>query len=147
MFCIKCGKSLPEGAKFCPACGTAVAQPASPAQGHGVSVDQHVETNEGQVVGLSAGKGALQDGLSAKITQDVGMVKDGGAVVGAVLGGEGPVHVGGQQFYDEVVLGDKVGGDKSEATKSEATKSEATRSRSAMCPAREWRSDAGPRRV
>lgn len=27
-FCIECGISLPEGARFCPACGKAVAQPA-----------------------------------------------------------------------------------------------------------------------
>ena len=139
MQCINCGANLPEGAKFCAQCGTAVAQPAGPAHSPGISVDQQVQTNEGQVVGLSAGKGAVQSGVNADVKQDVGVVKDSGAVVGAIVGAEGPVHVGGQQSYsnktevntdggvhvsgnvriggdlvgrDKVVHGDEVRGDK-----------------------------------
>ena len=107
MHCRNCGARIPEGAKFCAQCGTAVAQQASPAHGPGITVDQHVQTNEGQVVGLTAGQDALQGGLNAKINQDIGVVKEGGAAVGAILGAEGPIHLGGQQTYGDVVHGPK----------------------------------------
>jgi hypothetical protein len=111
MYCTNCSTKLPEGAKFCAECGTAAPKQAAPTQRPGmmpsITVDQHVETNEGQVVGLDAGKGALQGGLNADVNQDIGLIKDGGAVVGAILGAEAPVHVGGQQNYGDVVLGGK----------------------------------------
>ena len=107
MYCKNCGTKLPERAKFCAECGTAAPKQTDPAQRPGITVDQQVETNAGQVVGLTAGKGALQGGLNADVRQDVGVVKDGGAVVGAILGAEGPVHVGGQQSYGDTVHGPK----------------------------------------
>jgi len=70
-------------------------------------VDQHVGTNEGQLVGFSAGEGALRGALNADVGQDIGVIKDGGAVVGAIPGAEGPVHVGGQQSYGDTVYGPK----------------------------------------
>ena len=107
MHCTNCGAKLPEGAKFCAQCGTAVAQQASPTHRSGITVDQHVQMNEGQVVGLTAGQGALQDGLNANINQEFGTIKEGGSAVGAILGPQGPVHVGGQQTYGDVVHGPK----------------------------------------
>jgi hypothetical protein len=79
MYCTNCSTKLPEGAKFCAECGTAAPKQAAPTQRPGmmpsITVDQHVETNEGQVVGLDAGKGALQGGLNADVNQDIGLIK------------------------------------------------------------------------
>ena len=107
MYCTNCGTKLPEGAMFCAKCGTAAPKQTDLAQRPGITVDQHVDTNEGQVVGLTVGKGALQGGLNADVKQDIGVVKEGGAVVGTILGAEGPVHVGGQQSYGDTVHGPK----------------------------------------
>jgi hypothetical protein len=103
MYCSNCSTKLPEGAKFCAECGTAAPKQASPSQRPSIAVDQHVATNEGQVIGLNVGKGPLQGGLSADINQGIGEVKQGGAVVGAIVGAEGPVHVGGQQNYGDTI--------------------------------------------
>jgi len=86
MFCDQCNAKLSEQANFCSQCGTAVTQPSVAGSGTGISVDQRVQTNEGQVVGMSAGQGAATGGLNASIKQDIGTVKDSGAVVGAILG-------------------------------------------------------------
>lgn len=107
MFCSNCGVTLTVGAKFCSNCGTPVAPPSGQAKKPGIKVDQHVETNEGQVVGLSAGQGAVDAGLNADIKQDFGVIKDGGAAVGAILGATGPVNVGGTHHYEEVNQGPK----------------------------------------
>ena len=70
MYCVNCSTKLPAGAKFCAECGTAAPEQVSRKERPGIKVDQHVETNEGQVVGLNAGKGALQGGLTADIKQE-----------------------------------------------------------------------------
>jgi len=111
MFCVNCGTKLSAGAKFCAECGTAAPEQASHMERPGIKVDQHVETNEGQVVGLNAGKGALQGGLTADVKQDIGEVKDGGAAVGAILGAEGPIHIGPQQNYSGNINVGDVSGD------------------------------------
>ena len=38
------------------------------------------------------------------VQQGVGVVKDNAAVVGAIQGGKGPVHVGGQQYYGDTYV-------------------------------------------
>jgi len=45
--------------------------------------------------------------MQQDIRQKVDAVEESGAVVGTIAGGEGPVHVGGQQQYGDVVHGDK----------------------------------------
>jgi hypothetical protein len=101
MQCANCKTELPAQAKFCPECATAVPGGAS------IRVNQEIGTVKGQVTGVVLGEGEPTAGLNSVTTQNVDSVESGGAVVGTILGGQGPLHVGGQQHYGDNVLGDK----------------------------------------
>lgn len=101
MLCTNCKTELPSNAKFCLECGTPVPKPT------GLQVDQKVTSVKGDVTGLAAADRATTAGLDADISQDIGTVESGGAVVGTAIGGPGGnVHVGGQQSYGDVYSGD-----------------------------------------
>lgn len=106
MFCKSCGKVVADDAKFCSNCGAKVDRA-------GISIEQDIATLKGSASGAVVGKGADIHGLDADIDQTVETVESGGAVVGAVVGGEDShIHVGGEQQYGDTIQGDKVQGDK-----------------------------------
>jgi ribosomal protein L12E/L44/L45/RPP1/RPP2 len=93
MRCANCEIELPQDASFCPKCGAHV--PA----GVSIQVRQDVRAVQGEVVGAILGQDTAPAELDAGVTQQVDTVEEGGAVVGAIVGAEGPVHVGGEQHY------------------------------------------------
>lgn len=102
MQCSNCKTELTPNSKFCSQCGTAVPS------GTAVQVRQDIGTVKGSVASAVLGEGAAPTGLNIAATQKVDTVESGGVVVGAVMGGEGKVHVGGQQHYGDDVQGDKI---------------------------------------
>lgn len=102
MQCSNCKTELTPNSKFCSQCGTAVPS------GTAVQVRQDIGMVKGNVAGAVLGEGAPPAGLNIATTQKVDSVESSGVVVGAVMGGEGEVHVGGQQHYGDDVKGDKI---------------------------------------
>jgi hypothetical protein len=106
---------LPETAKFCLNCGASVQEKRDTGvdRNAGIRVDQNVGTVEDATVTGAAVSGGAASGLNLDVGQKADTVKDGGAMVGAVIGDPGStIHVGGQQQYGDTVHGDLVAGDK-----------------------------------
>ena len=102
MKCANCGKLVEAGFKLCPYCGTELKKTAD------IKVGQDIGSVKGDVTGTILGKGATTGGISASTDQKVDTVESGGTVVGTVVGGgEGNIHVGGEQRYGETIEGDK----------------------------------------
>jgi len=101
MQCNNCKTELPVHSKLCPECGMAVPGGAN------LQVQQDIGSVKGDVAGIVLGQGNLPPGLNSTTTQKVDTVESGGTLVGTVVGGKEPVHVGGQQHYgDSITVGD-----------------------------------------
>ena len=78
-----------------------------------VRSDQTFGTVHGQATGVVHQDAAASGNLDINSTQKIDTVAEGGTVTGAVFAApDSLTHVGGRQFYKEVVSGDRVGGDK-----------------------------------
>jgi hypothetical protein len=101
MLCTNCKFELPSQAKFCPNCGTPAPSGAT------IHTRQEIGDVGSNVVGLTIDGNDKLPGINADTTQKIDKVESGGNVVGTVVGGNQPTHIGGQQHYGDDVRGNK----------------------------------------
>lgn len=99
--CQNCNNPMDDGAKFCSNCG------AKAPKSNKITVNQEAGTVSGTMTGAVLGELGTAAGIESSTTQKVDTISEGGTMVGTVLGGEAPTHIGDQHIH-----GDSVGGDK-----------------------------------